>query len=236
VELIVTQRHSILCVYERLPMIPSDLARSYQCDRKRACSLAHALEENRCREKLFSKSLRSCYLAFMMTFRIILLSACLCGMQTAALGAENMPTNGDRSDGAAKPWVRKIAFGILLHDVGFISDQKEHGADPNWELQFNRPEWNWWRWVGSPSVMLGATPNFNGYTSAFYLGLAWEASLSNAWFDHLTNDFSKRLWISGGLSTAVHTGPLRNDESLSREKSDCGFGSRVLPRIQLELA
>ena len=22
--------------------------------------------------------------------------------------------------------------------------------NPNWEVQFNPPEWRWWRWVGSP--------------------------------------------------------------------------------------
>jgi len=169
-----------------------------------------------------------------MNFRIVLaVLFTLCGFRATLYGAENVANTAPTSE--VKPWVSRVAFGILLHDVGFISDQKEHGVDPNWEMQFNPPEWKWWRWVGSPSAMLGATPNFNGYTSAFYLGLAWEASLSNRFLDNLTNDFTKRLWISGGVSTAVHTGPLHKDETLCRVKSDCGFGSRVLPRIQLEL-
>src|ERR1041384_8746337 len=59
------------------------------------------------------------------------------------------PTNNSES----KPWVRKVAFGILLHDIGFISDQRENGVDPNWEIEFSRPDWSWWRWVGSPYWM-----------------------------------------------------------------------------------
>ena len=150
-----------------------------------------------------------------------------------AFAAESAASNADKSE--EKPWVRKVAFGILLHDVGFISDRRENGVDLNWEVQFNPPGWRWWRWVGSPSPMVGATPNFTGDTSAFYFGLAWQLSLSNNFLDNLTNDFSKRLWVSGGVSTAVHTGPLHKNDTICREDSDCGFGSRVLPRIQLEI-
>jgi lipid A 3-O-deacylase len=150
-----------------------------------------------------------------------------------AFGAESVVSNGDKSE--VKPWVRKVAFGILLHDVGFISDQRENGVDPNWEVQLNPPEWRWWRWVGSPSPMIGATTNFVGDTSEFYLGFAWQVGLSNKFLDDLTNDFSKRLWASGGVSWAVHTGPLHKNDTICSEDSDCGFGYRVLPRIQLEI-
>ena len=112
-----------------------------------------------------------------------------------------------------KPWVRKVAFGVVAHDVGFISDQWEHGADPNWEVQFNRPDWTWWRWLGSPYPIVGATPNFTGNTSAFYFGIFnYEFSLSNDFLNGLTNDLTKNLWFAAGLSTAIHTGPLRKGE------------------------
>ena len=150
-----------------------------------------------------------------------------------AFGAEDAASNGDKSE--PKPWVRKVAFGILAHDRGPISDNKENGVDPNWEVQFNPPEWRWWRWVGSPSPMTGATPNFVGHTSEFYLGLAWQLSLSSNFLNNLTNDFSKSLWVSGGLSAAVHTGPLHKNETGCSSDSDCGFGRRVLPRLQLEI-
>jgi len=154
-------------------------------------------------------------------------------LSATAFAEEAAASDADQS--AAKGWVRKVAFGILAHDVGFISDKRENGVDINWEMQFNRPEWQWWRWVGSPYWMIGATPNFVGDTSAFYFGHTWEFSLSNHFLDNLTNDFSKRLWVAGGISTAIHTGPLKKNETKCREDSDCGFGSRVLPRISLEI-
>ncbi|HEY1232145.1 MAG TPA: hypothetical protein VGH22_02070 [Candidatus Binatia bacterium] len=159
-------------------------------------------------------------------------------------GAENVTTesvatesvtNGANRSQEAKPWVRKVTFGILLHDIGFISDHKENGLDPNWEMEFNRPDWKWWRWVGSPYWMIGATPNFVGDTSAFYFGHTWEISLSNNFLNNLTNDFTKRVWVAGGVSTAIHTGPLKTDEMKCKHEGDCGFGSRVLPRISLEI-
>jgi hypothetical protein len=83
--------------------------------------------------------------------------------------------------------------------------------------------------------MAGATPNFTGGASAYYLGLNWEVGLSNNFLDNLTNDFTKRLWFSFGTGPVVHTGPLRKNETKCKEDNDCGFGSRVLPRIQLEI-
>ncbi|HEY7319595.1 MAG TPA: acyloxyacyl hydrolase [Candidatus Binatia bacterium] len=148
-------------------------------------------------------------------------------------GAEDAASNADKS--APKPWVHRVTFGILAHDKGPISDNKEKGVDPNWEVQFNPPEWRWWRWLGHPFVMTGATPNFVGDTSEFYAGLAWQVSLSSNFLDNLTNDFSKRLWVSGTLGPAVHTGPLKKDVTGCRLDSDCGFGRRVLPRLSLEI-
>jgi hypothetical protein len=156
-------------------------------------------------------------------------------LSRATCAAENEPADADNI--AAKPWVRKVAFGILLHDVGFISDHKQRGGvDPNWEIQFNGPEWRGWRWIGSPSPIAGVTPNFNeDKTSTFYFGLGWEISLSNTFLDNLTDDFTKRLWLSPGVTWAAHTGPLHKDDAHCRETGDCGFGYRVIPRVQLEL-
>jgi hypothetical protein len=151
----------------------------------------------------------------------------------AAYGAESAANNADKNE--PKPWVRKVAFGILAHDIGPVSDNRENGVDPNWEVQFNPPEWRWWRWLGSPSPMTGATPNFVGNTSAFYLGIAWQLSLSYEFLNNLTNDFTRRMWISGGLGPAVHTGPLKKDVTGCRLDNDCGFGTRVLPRLQVEI-
>jgi hypothetical protein len=166
-----------------------------------------------------------------IVFAVLFFISLLTGTVSAAESTASNPDTGEE-----KPWVRRVSFGMLLHDIGFISDQNEHGLDPNWEVQFNRPEWRWWRWLGSPYPIVGVTPTFNGGTSEFYFGIFnYEFSLSNRFLDGLTNGLSKDLWISGGLNTAIHTGPLHKNDKKCREDSDCGFGSRVLPRISLEI-
>jgi hypothetical protein len=124
---------------------------------------------------------------------------------------------------------------LALHDRGPTSDRHERGVDPNLELQFNPPDWRAWRWIGSPFLKVGATPNFNGDTSALYAGIGYEFSLSNKYVDLLTYDSTKRLFIAGGLSAALHNGPLHKNKIACEERSDCGFGYRVLPRLNVEL-
>lgn len=129
----------------------------------------------------------------------------------------------------------KLVFGVLVHDRGPTSDGHEGGVDPNWEIQLKPPDWRYWRWIGSPAPTAGMTPNFNGDTSAFYAGLTYEFSLSNQLADRWTRNLSKNLFLSGGVSAALHTGPLHKEKIGCREDSDCGFGYRVLPRLNIEL-
>jgi len=133
------------------------------------------------------------------------------------------------------PSVHKLVFGLFLHDRGPASDRHESGVDPNWEIQLKPPDWKYWKWIGSPVPMAGMTPNFNGDTSVFYAGLGYEFSLSNRFTDRLTNNLTKNLFVSGGLSAALHNGPLHKNKFGCREDSDCGFGYRVLPRLNIEL-
>lgn len=111
----------------------------------------------------------------------------------------------------------------------------ESGVDPHWELQFNPPGWRLLRWIGLPNPILGATPNFNAHTSVFYGGLNYEFSLAHRFRDTLTHGLTKNLFLGGGLSLALHNGPLHKNKVDCRKKSDCGFGSPVLPRVAVEV-
>jgi len=128
----------------------------------------------------------------------------------------------------------KTVFGILVHDRGPASDQHEAGVDPNWELQFNPPKWKLWRWIASPFPTVGATPNFTGDTSVLYAGLTYEMSLSNQYTNDLTYDITKDLFVGAGITAALHNGPLHKAKEGCNEHSDCGFGYRVLPRLNVE--
>jgi hypothetical protein len=139
------------------------------------------------------------------------------------------------AEGQNTPVVYKSVFGLFLHDRGPTSDRHESGINPNWELQFNPPQWRLWRAIGSPLAMIGATPNFTGDTSVFYAGLTYELSLSHRITDALTFSFTRDLFVAAGLSAAIHNGPLHKNKTGCEERSDCGFGYRALPRLHLEI-
>ena len=138
------------------------------------------------------------------------------------------------ADSNNAPLLYKTVFGLMLHDRGPASDRHEDGVDPNWELQLNPPAWRLWRWIGAPYPMIGITPNFNGDTSVLYAGITYEISLSNTFTDAWTHGITKNLFVAGGLSAAIHNGPLHKNRFGCEEQSDCGFGYRVLPRLNAE--
>jgi lipid A 3-O-deacylase len=140
------------------------------------------------------------------------------------------------SDREQDPMLYKTVFGLFLHDRGPTSDRHEGGVDPNWELQFNPPDWTLWHWIGRPFPVAGITPNFKGHTSVLYAGVTYEFGLSNKFADALpAHHFTRNLFVAGGLSAALHNGPLHKDPVGCSERSDCGFGYRVLPRLNFEL-
>ncbi len=157
----------------------------------------------------------------------------ICSLLLFVMGAPLARARG--ADSSPLPSIHKLVFGLFLHDRGPGSDRHESGVDPNWEIQLKAPDWKYWKWIGSPAPMAGMTPNFNGDTSAFYAGLNYELSLSNRLTDRLTRNLTKNLFLSGGVSAALHNGPLHKDKVGCREDSDCGFGYRVLPRLNIEL-
>jgi len=153
------------------------------------------------------------------THRSSLLLLCLCSAPAIA------------QQGADTPMLHELAIGLFTHDWGPFADDHEHGIDPNLELQFNAPEWEGWRRIGSPYPTLGITPNLAGDTSALYGGVTYEFSLANRYTDPLT----RNLFVSAGLGVALHDGPLHKDSYGCDHGSDCGFGYRVLPHFKFEI-
>ena len=171
-----------------------------------------------------------------MNFKIVVWSFfLLCLTFSSPAAAEEAAEPASDQPKADSPLLRKSMFGIGLHDTGPISDKKENGVDANWELQFNRPSWNWWRWILSPYTVVGATANFNGATSQLYGALNWEVSLSTKWTDALTFNLTKTMFLSVGIGPAIHNGPLTKNQERCDETDDCGFGTRILPRLFAEV-
>jgi len=86
----------------------------------------------------------------------------------------------------------EVRGGLLAHDVGPFSHQKEDGVDINGEILFASPSFMELIW--SPRPTIGATVNTFGDTSQGYLGLTWE------W------DFWEHAFFSFFWGGAVHNG------------------------------
>lgn len=112
---------------------------------------------------------------------------------------------------------RTLVMGAFAHDSGPFSDHHEDGIDLSLEAQFE--PLNIW---GAPRPHLGITANFQGNTSVAYAGLGFRLRETTRWF------------VDGLLGVAVHDGPLHKDPVGCQLYSDCGYGTRFLPRFGLE--
>jgi lipid A 3-O-deacylase len=115
-------------------------------------------------------------------------------------------------------FLSEVRLGVLAHDQGPFSSNKEDGADINLELLFVSPDFL--DGIGAPRPHAGLTLNTSGDTSQAYLGLSWE------W------DFWDGAFAGFSLGGAVHNGetlraPLDKKELgcsvLFRESIDFGY-------------
>src|SRR5262245_20748553 len=68
-------------------------------------------------------------------------------------------------------WVDEIKFGVLAHDIRFLGNHVERGADINLEILFTSPAFL--RIIGAPRLHLGGVSNTDGNTDYGYIGLTW---------------------------------------------------------------
>lgn len=132
-----------------------------------------------------------------------------------ALGASIMPI---QAADIAQTSGKTLAIGVLAHDSGPFSDHHEDGVDLNLEVQFAPLNF-----LGSPRPHLGVTANFRGDTSVAYAGLGFRLHEKKRWL------------VDGILGVALHDGPLHKDPFRCQLYSDCGYGTRALPRFGLEM-
>ena len=112
--------------------------------------------------------------------------------------------------------VSEVRIGGLYHDVGFIGNRKETGADLNSEILFSSP--SFLNAIWSPRPDLGGTVNLWGQTSQVYAGLTWGYNFS----EHFFGEFSFGPSFNNG----------RLDKSVDNRKE---MGSPVLFRESLSL-
>ena len=128
-----------------------------------------------------------------------------------------LPSTTSKYAPISKPgYLSEIRGGILVHDEGLFSRNKEDGIDINFEVLFKSP--SMFDVVYSPRPHLGATLNSAGNTSQAYLGLTWD------W------NFYRYFFLNFSLGGAFHTGEKVTDDPKTKS-----LGCSVLFRESLDL-
>lgn len=113
--------------------------------------------------------------------------------------------------------VSEVRGGVLAHDQGPFSSNKEDGVDLNLEVLFTAPDLL--KVIWSPRPHVGLTGNTAGDTDQFYVGLGWEWDFLKHWFAGFT------------LGGAVHDGELTTTDG-ARDKKE--LGCRLLFRESVD--
>lgn len=150
-----------------------------------------------------------------MTFGKIWKRATLCAISGFALisGIGNGFAGSMQKDGQFK-------FGVLKHDVGLFSSDRQEGIDLNLEYQFPTPDVL--RFIGSPRPHVGTVlATHSDSIHQFYTGLSWNYN------------FLGNVFVSGHLGGVVHTADTLKDPgpTVVRDPSDRYLGCRVLYRL-----
>jgi lipid A 3-O-deacylase len=119
--------------------------------------------------------------------------------------------------------INEFKVGGLWHDVGFLGDHKERGADINLEMLFNSPDIL--AIIGSPRPHIGGDYNTAGQTSDVFAGLTWGISLIQNLFRP-----GDAIFMTGSLGGAYQDGYIDN-APLGRKE----LGSPILFRESAEL-
>ncbi len=132
----------------------------------------------------------------------------------------------------AQSVLSEVRLGVLAHDVRALGG-RENGADINGEVLFVSPVGEadvasfapWLRWVLQPRPHLGFSANTLGYTSQFYAGLTWTATLATGLFQA-----DDAIFFGYGFGPALNNG-FANTTNPRRKQ----LGSNLLFHLTAEL-
>jgi lipid A 3-O-deacylase len=144
-----------------------------------------------------------------------MLRAVLGGMLCLCLA---LPAAADEQPGGGG-LIHELKIGAQVHDVPYMWSgfhREPYNVDLNLEAQFT-PSVMLWR--GTIRPIVGATINFDGYTSKAYGGARWQWELPSC-----------NTFFAIGLAIAVHNG-----ETFTTDRDYKQLGRRVLFHDSLEL-
>lgn len=144
-------------------------------------------------------------------------------LAAAALLALAVTASPAAADGGL---IDEVKLGVLAHDVGFLGDAVEGGADLMGEVLFKSPEI--FGIIGAPRPTLGASVNTAGKTDYLYFDFTW-----NYTFFHDVINAQDGFYVGGFLGGALHDGHLNSRPS--GDTTDKLLGTRALYHLGLEL-
>jgi lipid A 3-O-deacylase len=119
-------------------------------------------------------------------------------------------------------WIDEVKLGVLAHDIRFLGNHVEPGADINVEVLFPSPALL--RVLWAPRPHLGLALNTAGATDYAYVGLTWSG---HPWRPLLA--LPEGLFVAGSLGGGVHDGHLTTAPPERKV-----LGSRLLFRGSIE--
>jgi lipid A 3-O-deacylase len=152
----------------------------------------------------------------MLAVRCVCFFHLLIGLYTLATGLAGPAHAADTG------WIDEVKLGVLAHDIRFLGNHVEPGADINVEVLFPSPAFL--RLLWAPRPHLGLSINTAGATDYGYVGLTWSG---RPWRPLLA--LPEGLFIAGSLGGGAHDGH-RNAGPPDRKI----LGSRLLFRESVE--
>jgi len=139
--------------------------------------------------------------------------AILCGVSVPALAQDSQPFSAGVLD-----IVDEVRVGGHFHMVYYtmLPQSFEHWwmdrpEDISFDVLFNSPDLDVFRWIGSPRPEVGMTLNTKGEDHMFHAGLTWQLPV-----------FDTPFYLEGTFGAAAHTGYLDNAPAGRRD-----YGCRV---------
>src|SRR5215469_7282140 len=117
----------------------------------------------------------------------------------AAMLMAAVPFSLTTSAALADGIVDEVKAGVLAHDVGFLGNSVEGGADIVGEVLLRSP--NFLHIIGAPRPTIGGSANTNGKTNYVYFDMTWTAAV---W--QLILQQGDGMYVGGVLGGAVHDG------------------------------
>jgi lipid A 3-O-deacylase len=118
--------------------------------------------------------------------------------------------------------VDEVKAGVLAHDIGFLGDSVEGGADIVGEVLFKSPDFL--HVIGAPRPTIGGSVNTNGKTDYLYFDMTWTATV---WKSILQQ--GDGIYLGAFVGGAVHDGRLTEGNDSNKD-----LGTRALFHLGLE--